>query len=248
MKSTKILSIGWDVGGWMGSKQGFSMCLWDTETKQLKWIGKAKEMSLPKSHLISPLDIIADLTDGANFSKCRNLQVIVAIDAPLGYPICFVEFLNGKNVINARPVLEIENPLAYRETERHIHQKFGKKPLSSTFDKIGNNATVAISHINNWIKNDGFIRQPSHENGLKEIIEVYPALVKENAYLFQSFDEEIPNEINRGTDAYDSAICALMGLKYYVGEELFGMPCVSKLVKEEYFSEGWIYYLEGPNN
>lgn len=146
--------------------------------------------------------------------------------------------------MNSRPDSEIENLLAYRETEKHIHKKFGKKPLSSTFDKIGNNATVAISHVNNWIMEHGFIRQPSHENGIKEIIEVYPALVKENGYLSQTFDEVIPNEVKRGTDAYDSAICALMGLKYYVGAELFGTPCVFKRVKEEYFSEGWIYYLE----
>lgn len=96
MKSTKILSIGWDVGGWMGSKQGFSMCLWDTERKQLKWIGKAKEKSLPKSHLISPIEIITDLTDGVNFAKYSELHVVVAIDAPLGYPSSFVAFLNGK--------------------------------------------------------------------------------------------------------------------------------------------------------
>lgn len=242
MRINKILSIGWDVGGWMGKKQGFSMCVWDREKHDFEWMGKSLEMGLPEGHLLAPNEIIKFFLEEVN--KYDDYQIVIAIDAPLGYPKDFVKFVNGERILNSKPSSEINNVIAYRETERHIFKTFGKKSLSSIFDKIGNNATVAISHIRMWSDNYQFVIQPSDRVGSKEVIEVYPALIKEDGKLKQLFDKAIPNDVQRESDAYDSAICSLMGLKYYVGEELLGVPMAKRPQHiEQYNEEGWIYYI-----
>ncbi|SHJ88069.1 Protein of unknown function [Dethiosulfatibacter aminovorans DSM 17477] len=248
MKPRRIVSIGWDVGGWMGKKQGFSMSLWDYEKEEFSWIGKPSEMSLPKNRLITPDEIMGILSSTFSDRELDEYQIIIAIDAPLGYPEAFVKFISSEDVISAKPDKEINNPLAYRDTERHIHKVFDKKPLSSVFDKIGNNATVAISHIRTWSSEHEYIVQPSNRCSKREIIEVYPALVKGNDFLQELFDEIIPDTVKRESDAYDSAICSIMGLKYYLGEEFLGVPVAVGPVEDIEQKEGWIYYLIGPTN
>jgi hypothetical protein len=65
----------------------------------------------------------------------------------LGFPVAFSELLAQRSTPSFDPSgPEIENPLAYRETDRQIYRTFRKKPLSGSFDKLGNNATVAMVH------------------------------------------------------------------------------------------------------
>ena len=71
-------------------------------------------------------------------------KLAVAIDAPLAFPNKFRNLLSGKALVQTVPVTEIENRLAYRDCERWVEKQFGKKPLSATFDKLGNNASLAI--------------------------------------------------------------------------------------------------------
>lgn len=243
--SNKIIGIGWDVGGWMGRKQGFSICLWDKEYNAFEWLGLPIEKSLPKTKLLSPYDIF-ELILNCNYDEIEinNCDMVIGIDAPLGFPNGYIDFINGNNIIKHKPIFEIKSELAYRETERHIYDVFSKKPLSAPFDKIGNNATVAISHVRAWVENYNFILQPSHTMGTNSIIEVYPALIKDNNAYFNMFNELIPQEINRKSDAFDSAICAIMAIKYLVGEELLNIAkAVSPKDIDSYIDEGWIYYL-----
>ena len=74
---------------------------------------------------------------------------MIGIDAPLGWPAEFVRLV-GRAPNHARPYLppaggEFESRLAYRYTDRAVHRRCGKKPLSAAFDKLGNNATKAIA-------------------------------------------------------------------------------------------------------
>jgi len=244
--ANKVIGIGWDVGGWMGRKQGFSICLWDKNQHTFEWLGEPMQSSLPNNKIISPNDIFEMLLNyKVEEFVLDHSEIVIGIDAPLGYPRKFTDFINGSNVFEHKPISEIMNPMAYRETERHIYNVFSKKPLSAAYDKIGNNATVAISHIREWVINYGYIVQPSYNIGTKNIIEVYPALIKENVEYYKRFDGLIPYKVNRKSDAYDSSICAIMALKYYVGEDLLGIPKVFILDKfEDYVDEGWIYYIK----
>lgn len=108
-----------------------------------------------------------------------------------------------------KPKREIDNFLAYRETERYIYKVFGKKPLSASFDKLGNNSTAAISHVRKWIQNFDFQLCPTNNEASyhKRIIEVYPALLKgaEFSGVLNRMKEKIPTSICDSSDAFDAA-------------------------------------------
>ncbi|MCV5480433.1 hypothetical protein OFN48_34325, partial [Escherichia coli] len=71
-------------------------------------------------------------------------QLALGIDAPLAFPRALRDLLNGQPHSCAVPEREIDNPYAYRDCERWLYQQYGKKPLSATFDRLGNNATLAL--------------------------------------------------------------------------------------------------------
>lgn len=176
-------------------------------------------------------------------------MVVIGVDAPLGFPSEFIKLVSGTVTQFDRPVREIENRLAYRDTDIHIYQEFGKKPLSPVFDKLGNNCTVAITHINKWCKELGysFHSKTQSPSDKKVIIEVYPALVKTSqaSEAKQPIKELLPIDLPHGTDAYDAAICAIMAVAYGADGRYANLP---KLVGppnglNSVIVEGWIYHL-----
>ncbi|QQK80005.1 DUF429 domain-containing protein [Salicibibacter cibi] len=247
MMPTKVIGIGWDVGGWMGNNHGIAICVWDRITNTVDWIGVPNEIAIPSSgisfhHLIHAVD--------PTFTFDKHSLLIIGIDAPLGYPKTFTRFINGESISLEKPDREIENPLAYRYTDQVIYEKFGKKPLSATFDRIGNNSTVAIYHARKWQKENNFkvypMGKPDKEDQ-KMMIEVYPALVKasKTSEADTFLNKYLPSNVQPGTDAYDACICALYAIAF--GTNGLLLPALAhpsehakKLAKEE----GWIYYLE----
>jgi len=241
-----MLAIGWDVGGWMGTNHGWAMCevredgtlVWPTSPMELR-IGAAGRFDL--NEMVRRLSGTDDLT-------IEGQRVVVAVDAPLGFPSQFRRLLSGENVDFRAPDREIDSELAYRETDRDVHERLGKKPLSAAFDKLGNNATVAMVHTRRWHEDDEFSVPPLTEvrNPDRVIIEVYPALAKDRrtGEAKGILSSCIPSDLERGTDAYDAAICALHAAKFGGGHAL---PEFSQLVGPERVTdviaeEGWIYY------
>lgn len=241
----KIIGIGWDVGGWMGNNHGVAICEWDPATNTIDWRGTPTEIAIPKNgislqHLIGTVD--------PTFSLDDRSQYIIGVDAPLGYPKAFIQFINGEINPVEKSEKEIYNPLAYRYTDRVIYETIGKKPLSAVFDRIGNNATAAISHAHMWEKRDGFKIYPMAKQvktDKKIIIEVYPALVKASkaSEAHANLRQYLPTNVKPGTDAYDACICALYAIAF--GADDAPLPSIAhppahaeEVVKEE----GWIYY------
>lgn len=241
----KLIVIGWDVGGWMGSNHGFSIIEYDYNSQNYEWMGKSVELSIPNRSLFS-LDYILKKTADDDIDL-EEAKIIIAVDAPLTYPKAFKELLNDRKNDFVKPDKEIYNPLAHRKTDRYIYEKFNKKPLSAVFDRLGTNAAAAVVHIRKWIDEYNFSLEPVIKNSAERIIiEVYPALLKESKYAeaFEPIKSKLPQNVNKGTDAYDSALCALMGLAYDDRVEVDGL---AKLVKapqndEEIREEGWIYH------
>lgn len=246
MNNKNLLAIGWDVGGWMGSNHGFSILLWDYETKEYKWLGKSVELKIPDNSLFS-LAYIFQKVSGKKDFEIDNYQLVIGIDAPLGFPRDFKDFINGSKKTFNRPEKEIYNKLAYRKTDRHIYEKLGKKPLSAVFDRLGTNATAAVVHVNKWREEYNFSLQPIEDNrNNRDIIEVYPALLKASKYSAadQAFKSMIPENVKVGTDAYDSALCAIMALAYGAGDQFSELPNLigPEVMDEDIKEEGWIYY------
>lgn len=242
-----VLGIGWDVGGWMGRKNAFAAALWDPESG-VSWLGDPKTVSIPVKGYLTFDTVLHSCVPSLPGRGLDPSPIIVAIDAPLGYPRLFARFVAGDADVLARPEREIDNPLAYRETDRHIHQVFGKKPLSATFDKLGNNATVAISHVLRWRAEHGFSIPPIYQRGEgdRTIIEVYPALVKANATseAIPAIHKLIPASAEPGTDPYDATICAILALAYAAGGRIPGIPRLVEPPDSDpaFQTEGWIYY------
>ena len=274
MKKTSVLGIGWDVGGWMGKKQGVAAVRLGADG--LHWVGRPTAFQLSRRDRLTPEDL---LRRAGVDQVLPDERIVVAIDAPLGFPSSFCRFVSGwpfgdKEHLPSlgRPHREIDNELAYRETDRHIHEQFrivqddvvtktAKKPLSATFDKLGNNATVAISHVRSWREEHGFVVRPMDayaEGQNRTVIETYPALVKERRSeargervqaWFRDRMGDIPEGMTEPSDEFDAAICAVLaacygadsaGLPWLVGPEDVGIS------DETVRGEGWIYYLKRP--
>jgi hypothetical protein len=226
----------------MGNKHGFALTRWTKGNKELEWLGKPKATKIPQESLFNPNSIISQFLGIEEDIILEETKIVIAIDAPLGLPIDYVKMINGQAIEANKPNREIDSLLAYRDTEREIYRVFGKKPLSATFDRLGNNCSVAISHISEWRKKYGYSVHPmtSGNNDDKVIIEVYPAIVKSEA-----LKAMIPKNLSPKTDEYDAAICAIMGVSYGANGTFGKLP---KLVEppediESPKTEGWIYYI-----
>ena len=246
MNNKNLLAVGWDVGGWMGSNHGFSILNWNYEKKEYSWLGKSVELKIPDQSTFS-LDYIFKKVTGKNDFKINDYQLVIGIDAPLSFPSEFEDFINNRKKIFKRPEKEIYNKLAYRRTDVHIYEELGKKPLSAVFDRLGTNATAAIVHVNKWMDEYNFSLQPIKDNKSgRDIIEVYPALLKASKYSAadEPFKSMLPKSVKVGTDAYDSALCAVMAIAYGAGDQFTELPNLigPEVIDENIKEEGWIYY------
>ena len=242
-----VVCLGWDVGGWMGRKHGAAAVAWQLSTRSVQWLGSPSQFRLPGPFLPF-LDFVTQAVGGGDLGLLEDARLIVGIDAPLGYPSAYRRLVAGEAVVPNRFEREIDNVFAYRRTERHVQEELGKKPLSAPFDKLGNNASVAISHARQWSAENGLTVVPFRDASASDgvIIEVYPALSKtKDGVAVPALSQWMPNGVKVGTDAYDAAICALTALAFAAGGKVDGLPEVCELDQDypEIAEEGWIYYM-----
>ncbi|MFW6048993.1 MAG: DUF429 domain-containing protein [Candidatus Bipolaricaulota bacterium] len=241
----KIISIGWDVGGWMGNNHGFAVCTGNPVDGKLTWVGSPVELAIPHGSTFSLEEVISTVGGEGSIDLSED-RVAIGVDAPLGFPVGFTDFLAGDRGGFTRPEKEIYNGLAYRETDKYIYENFDKKPLSAVFDRLGTNCTAALVHVRKWSGKFGFVVQPRRTKEKRNIYEVYPALVKDGRHTpaRPELRRLLPGDVTPGTDAYDAALCPLMGLgaetdgEIHGVPELVGPPAIDEVVE----GEGWIYH------
>jgi len=247
-----VLGIGWDVGGWIGRKQAVAVAEW--KESSVRWLGTPMCFSIAQlGENWSVIDLVRCAWPEAPGEILQTHDLVMAIDAPLGFPVAFSKLLAGWSTPRVDPTsAEIDNRLAYRETDRHIYRTFGKKPLSASFDKLGNNATVAMVHTRR-LATAGQLRVVPFDEPKKEIptaIEVYPALLKQKRRIDQSAEclsnvrALLPKGVSNGTDECDACLCALMALAYGHGGHIVGLPPMQAPTGaiSEIKREGWIFY------
>jgi hypothetical protein len=241
-----LLGLGWDVGGWMGNNHGFSLAGIVIKDNTIHWPGEPVELEIPRGSSFNLKKIVSEITGNKDFEVDPD-RLIIGVDAPLGFPQEFKNFLvHGESNYNC-PEKEIYNELAYRETDRHIYEKLGKKPLSATFDRLGTNATVAITHVRKWSQKYGFNREPSSgERNKGNVIEVYPGLLKPDKHspAYPPLSKLLSWDFEPGTHYYDAALCSTMALAYKASNDfsflppMVGPPQLTDRIREE----GWIYH------
>ncbi len=79
-----------------------------------------------------------------------SVRVIVAIDAPLGFPAEFVTFVKKPRPLEV-PREHVANRLAFRATERFVIREYkdalGTRPFSPSLDSLTHVGTVALSAV-----------------------------------------------------------------------------------------------------
>ena len=249
--SNKLFALGWDVGGWMGKNNSFVLIKADLKSQELTWLYTESNHQINKGALFELTNIFNEL---ANKKITKSSEIVIGIDAPLTFPKQFIEFLSDKSEYIKKPELEIFNPLAYRETDRFIYRQYGKKPLSASFDRLGNNTTVVISHLRYWKKTYDFKIETNnlkYNKGKINVIETYPAMLKPGKYekAFPPIEKTIPDQIKAGTDQYDATLCALMALQFGFNNNYDGLPSLVFPPENRaiYKEEGWIYHFDLEN-
>jgi hypothetical protein len=254
------LAVGWDVGGWRGKNQAIAVL--KNNGDGWSWAGCPSSFSLRDTTMgVGRLDDFVRVGfPDASIDVLDQYNITIAIDAPLRFPVAFRQLLAGEAIRPSVDGSHIDNPLAFRLTDRWVHGTFGKLPLSASFDKLGNNATVAMSYTAMWEMTHELSVWPfDARSDVRHIaIEVYPALVKarRSNECIASFREFMPDSVAPGTHAYDAAICAVLASAARTPRrhstsspmELVGPPGDVDL--SIVASEGWIYapscaWLEG---
>ena len=260
----EVLYIGWDVGGWEGSCDGLAVLRCGRDG-HVELCGEPKRVRLGRR--LTNEFRADDLLAACGVVQPRN-RVVIGIDAPLGWPAEFVRLVtagpHGPEPYVPGDGGEIENRLAYRLTDRVVRKRCGKKPLSGAFDRLGGNATKAITVCQLLRKNAGAVVVPQEEDTEQPVVicEAYPAPWKEHARkeggLLKSAAEALPglDMPPLGTDEADAVLCALTAACYdnqarelkrglpelWLPEDEFTIanvePGGTRLVQQE----GWIYF------
>jgi predicted nuclease with RNAse H fold len=242
-----ILAIGWDVRGWRGKQQAVAVIRLDLSRPKSEpewWVSDDFQFKPGE-----PLDL-KSLIRPALGDKTKLLlkdadRVVIGIDAPLAFPGAIKDLLNDADAQFAPSTSEIENPLAYRDCERWVYREHGKKPLSASFDKLGNGATLALA-LCAGLRREGFRVLPQDaDTADRAVIEVYPAIVKREARRVSAAVDDLhrllPAELSPGTDQYDAALCALVAAVHAGAGEHLGLPELVGFQPGFDRAEGWVY-------
>ena len=134
-----------------------------------------------------------------------------------------------------RLALGIDAPLAF------------PRALGATFDRLGNNATLALSMLPRLGGLQLVPRLAPHAE--RAVLEVYPALAKVAGKASPARAEiaaSLPADVVAGTDRYDAALCALMALQYAAGGAVTSLPDLVSVPPDVPLDEGWVYHFARP--
>lgn len=242
----EVYALGWDVRGWRGREQATAVARLEPGDGEVEWLGVSSPFQFKSGTQPSLVDLLKPAIGNSHEEFVRNARrIVVAIDAPLEFPAELTKMLNHQGAVPAVPDREIDNPFAYRHCERWVAETFGRKPLSATFDKLGNNATLAMA-VSLTLEREGFSRIPqSGTDRARSVIEVYPALVKQPGKgpreAVPQIARHLPTHLKIGSDPYDAAICAVLGLAFVGMHEDLGLEPVIPPPADLDVREGWIY-------
>lgn len=199
------------------------------------------------------------ITDEDVVAKTNAGYAVIAIDAPFGWPWGFSEFISQRFDGHSPRQVNRED-FRFRETDRFIHDQFGKWPLSVSTDRLG---IVAHRLVSITTKMVHCTIPPFHRPGPDPtLIEVYPAatlialglrergykkdpeirreIVKDLARFGIEIRGEMADQCVLGDDALDAVICALTGHLYARGETM-GPEHLKSPRAGVVSNEGWIY-------
>jgi len=215
--------IGWDVGGWEGEADGLAALAWAGDGF-LRPLGRPVRLGL-KPLLCSSQFSVDTLLECCHAGREWE-RAVIAIDANLGWPLEFAALVSGNwtpatQYLPAADGREIDNAFAFRFCDRVIHRLCGKKPLSATFDRLGNNCTKAMVGCRLLTASEcARVAVAAGSPGPVTLIEAYPALWKTGARKASPPLDEAAAALAQchlpppGSDQADALLCALTAACY----------------------------------
>lgn len=194
--------------------------------------------------------------------KLYSEKLLLALDAPLGWPASLGEFLTSHNA--GEPLPQTADKLFRRETDRFIRAKLNKQPLDVGADRIARTAHAALNLLAYLSESVGCsipLAWSAEFSGIAAI-EVYPSATLRSCGLPDSgykapSDQKVRQEILddldvkkslslgrlrnlplQNADALDALICCLAGLDFLQGSVY--EPPDEELSRKE----GWIWVRE----
>ena len=120
----KVVSIGWDVGGWHGRKNAISVITHENGALKLT----TPPQCLTREFLF---DNGNDVPTIISKQMSEDSELVVAIDSPFGFPKAFTNLIADDKYTSTDVGDKIyDNMYAFRETDKNIIEKLGKKPIS----------------------------------------------------------------------------------------------------------------------
>ena len=249
MRDKPVIAIGWDVRGWRGGDQAVAILSFGAGSSAPEWLGISERFQFVPGEPLSLQSLVGQVPgESLSALDLAGAAVVVGIDAPLAFPARFVSLLKSENQsAYCPPGREIDNVFAYRDCERWILEKHAKKPVSATYDKLGNNATQAMC-LAQALGEEGF-RVVPQETSVSElaVIEVYPGITKrgkkKSDRAIAPVECHLPDNLVPGTDPYDAAICAILAAVFAGKGGELGLPGLVDLQPGYDAAEGWVYGL-----
>lgn len=124
---------------------------------------------------VAVTEVKVGLTD-ADLVSLTDSAVKIGIDCALGWPIAFAEFIAAQSsTTDNGPVFEgdidFRRRLAYRDTDRAVHELTGRWPLSVSTDRLG----MAAIRCAGLVSALGATGANVSRAGDGKVVEVYPA-------------------------------------------------------------------------
>lgn len=180
--------------------------------------------------------------DSITAQLCEADRVLLAIDAPLGWPAALGQSLAQHQA--GQGIAVAQNTLFRRATDVSVHERTGKLPLEVGADRIARAAWQALNVLQQLREATGhdipLAWAPDFADRIAAI-EVYPgALLKATggnpsgykeqaegaaarASIAERFAERAPwlgDLVDQRTDVFDAALCTLAGIDFLRGEAI----------------------------
>lgn len=190
----------------------------------------------------------------------REDDVLIAVDAPLGWPAPLASMLETHHA--GDPVSPEKNELFHRRTDQFIENRFRKRPLEVGADRIARAAHSALTVLSMLRKLVGRNMPMAWDRYFRGIgvIEVYPAVTlkargldyqgykkPEDAAARKRIAESIHNELtgvdlNRlaSVDIFDACLCLIAAKDFLEGK------CIPPPDDPAIRKEGWIWVIDAP--
>lgn len=233
---------GWDVGGWNCEKNRRSRDAFVVLDALGRVIGRHKRGNFAVSiqNASCAAEWVQDIFLGSNCAESLSdgSHLLLAIDAPLGFPEALVKLAAGDCIAN--PLGEHGlNPYLFRYTEQRLYAMEVAKPLSAVKDMLGSQASKAM-HMIARFKLDQVSKgvwQNLSGSPKLTVIETYPGAIAAG-----KFTSALRAGISEGElegwhqDDIDALHCALVARLFATERARFCDP-----PSEAPRSEGWIW-------